>query len=86
MGAYGASNATVIRMAESMAAELREQAINVNCAIPATLDTPQNRDDMPAADPTRWVAPEALADVIVFLASDAARAVHGAAVPVAGSS
>jgi NAD(P)-dependent dehydrogenase (short-subunit alcohol dehydrogenase family) len=86
MGAYGASKATVIRMTESMAAELREQGINVNCVLPTTLDTPQNRADMPAADPTRWVAPEALADVIVFLASDAARAVHGAAVPVTGLS
>ena len=86
MGAYGASKATVIRMTESMAAELREQGINVNCVLPTTLDTPQNRADMPTADPTRWVAPEALAEVIVFLASDAARAVHGAAVPVTGLS
>ena len=86
MGAYGASKATVIRMSESMAAELREQGINVNCVLPTTLDTPQNRADMPTADPTRWVAPEALAEVIVFLASDAARAVNGAAVPVTGLS
>lgn len=86
MGAYGASKATVIRMTEAMAAELREQGINVNCVLPTTLDTPQNRADMPANDPNRWVAPEALADVIVFLASDAARAVHGAAVPVTGIS
>ena len=86
MGAYGASKATVIRMTESMAAELREQGINVNCVLPTTLDTPQNRADMPAADLARWVAPEALAEVIVFLASDAARAVHGAALPVTGLS
>ena len=86
MGAYGASNATVIRMAESMAAELREQAINVNCVLPTTLDTPQNLADMPTADPSRWVAPEALAEVIVFLALDAARSVHGAALPVTGLS
>ena len=86
MAAYGASKATVMRMTESMAAELREQGINVNCVLPSILDTPQNRADMPAGDPGRWVAPEALAEVIVFLASDAARAVHGAAVPVTGLS
>ena len=86
MGAYGASKATVIRMTEAMAAELREQGINVNCVLPTTLDTPQNRADMPTNDPARWVAPEALAEVIVFLASNAARAVHGAAVPVTGLS
>lgn len=86
MGAYGASKATVVRITESMAAELREQGINVNCVLPTTLDTPQNRADMPDADPARWVAPSALADVILFLASDAARAVHGAALPVTGLS
>jgi len=82
MAAYGASKATVIRTTEAMAAELREQGINVNCVLPAIIDTPENRAAMPSSDPSRWVAPEALADVIVFLASDAARAIHGAAVPV----
>jgi len=84
MGAYIASKAAVIRLTESMAAELRDKGINVNCVLPSTIDTPQNRKDMPKADPKRWVAPEALADVIVFLASDAARAIHGASIPVAG--
>jgi NAD(P)-dependent dehydrogenase (short-subunit alcohol dehydrogenase family) len=86
MGAYIASKAAVIRLTESMAAELREKGINVNCVLPSTIDTPQNRKDMPKADPRRWVAPEALADVILFLASDAARAIHGASIPVAGLS
>jgi NAD(P)-dependent dehydrogenase (short-subunit alcohol dehydrogenase family) len=54
--------------------------------LPSIIDTKPNRDAMPDADPARWVAPEALADVIVFLASDGARAVHGAAVPVVGLS
>ena len=84
MGVYGASTPTVILMTESMAAERRENGINVNCALPTTLDTPQNWPDMPTTDPTRWVAPEALAEVIMFLASDAARAIHTAAVPVTG--
>ncbi len=86
MGAYGASKAAVIRLTESMAGELRDKGINVNCVMPSIIDTPQNRADMPSADPKKWVAPGALADVIMFLASDAARAVHGAAVPVVGLS
>ena len=84
MAAYGASKATAIRVTEAMAAELREQGINVNCVLPTIIDTPENRAAMPSADPNRWVAPEALADVIVFLASNAARAIHGAALPVTG--
>ncbi len=86
MGAYAASKASVMRLTESMAAELREKGINVNAVLPTIIDTPQNRKDMPDADPAKWVAPEALADVVMFLASDAARAVHGALVPVAGLS
>jgi len=86
MGAYAASKAGVMRLTESMAAELREQGINVNAVLPTIIDTPQNRADMPGADPAKWVAPEALADVVLFLASDAARAVHGALVPVTGLS
>jgi NAD(P)-dependent dehydrogenase (short-subunit alcohol dehydrogenase family) len=86
MGAYIASKSAVIRLTETMAAELREKNINVNCVLPTIIDTPQNRGAMPDADPRRWVAPEALASVIVFLASDAARAIHGAALPVTGLS
>lgn len=86
MGAYTASKATVIRLTEAMAAELRDKGINVNCVLPTIIDTPQNRADMPGADPSKWVAPADLANVIAFLASDNARAVHGAAVPVAGLS
>lgn len=82
MGAYTASKGTVIRMTEAMAAELRDKNINVNCVLPTIIDTPENRAAMPKADPAKWVAPTDLANVIVFLASDAARAVHGAAVPV----
>lgn len=86
MGAYIASKSAVIRLTETMAAELREKNINVNCVLPTVIDTPENRAAMPEADPRRWVAPQDLAAVIVFLASDAARAVHGAALPVTGLS
>ncbi|HPP82612.1 MAG TPA: SDR family NAD(P)-dependent oxidoreductase [Rubrivivax sp.] len=86
MGAYAASKAAVLRLTESMSAELRERGINVNCVLPTIIDTPENRAAMPTADPARWVAPADLAEVIAFLASDAARAVHGAALPVTGLS
>lgn len=86
MGPYIAAKSAVIRLTESMAAELRTQNINVNCVLPTIIDTPENRADMPDADPANWVAPRDLAQVIAFLASDAARAVHGAALPVTGLS
>ncbi|HLB16100.1 MAG TPA: SDR family oxidoreductase, partial [Burkholderiales bacterium] len=86
MGAYVAAKSVVIRLTEAMAAELREKNINVNCVLPTVIDTPENRKAMANADPHRWVAPEDLASTIRFLASDGARAIHGAALPVTGLS
>lgn len=86
MGAYTASKAAVMRLTESMALELREQSINVNAVMPSLIDTPRNRTDMPDADYSKWVQPSDIAEVIGYLASDAARAVHGACVPVDGLS
>ncbi len=86
MAAYSASKGAVIRLTESMAAELKDQGINVNCIIPGTIDTPQNRETMPDADYNTWVKPGSLADVILFLSSAASRDIHGAAVPVYGKS
>ncbi|MCB1646085.1 MAG: SDR family NAD(P)-dependent oxidoreductase [Pseudomonadales bacterium] len=86
MGAYVASKSVVIRLTESMALELREKGINVNCVMPSLIDTPRNRADMPDADYTRWVTPDDIARVIGFLASDDAAVIHGAAVPVNGLS
>lgn len=86
MGAYIASKSALMRLTESMSAELREDGINVNAVLPTIIDTPVNRKAMPDADPRRWVTPEALAAVIGFLASDEARAIHGALIPVAGLS
>ena len=82
MGAYCASKSAVIRVTEAMAAELREKNINVNCVLPTIIDTPENRAAMPDADPGRWVAPADLAKVFLFLASDDARAIHGASLSV----
>src|SRR5262245_33470626 len=84
MGAYVAAKGTVMRLTESMSAELKGHGINVNGVLPSTIDTPDNRAAMPKADPSKWVAPADLAAIIAFLCSDAARAIHGALIPVAG--
>ncbi len=84
MGPYAASKAGVARLTEALAAELKDQGVTVNAILPSTLDTPRNRLDMPDADFTRWVTPSAAAEVIAFLLSDAAGAVTGALIPVAG--
>jgi len=86
MGPYCASKAAVKTLTESLAAENKHDNVTVNCILPGTIDTPQNRNDMPDADHSRWVPPAALADVVLFLASDAARCVTGAAIPVYGQS
>jgi NAD(P)-dependent dehydrogenase (short-subunit alcohol dehydrogenase family) len=84
MGAYSASKSGVARLTESLAEELEDSGVLVNAVLPATMDTPANRADMPTADFTRWVKPEAVASVIVFLLSRHARAVTGALIPVVG--
>ena len=86
MGAYCVAKSAVMRLTESMSKELRQLGINVNAVLPSIIDTPTNRGDMPDADFTKWVAPDDLAEVICFLGSDAARAIHGALVPVVGLS
>lgn len=84
--AYSVSKTAVVRLTESMAGELKHAGINVNCVMPGLIDTPQNRAAMPDGDFSKWVSPEAIADVILFLASDGARAINGAAIPVYGRS
>ena len=84
MGAYAASKAGVARLTEALADELKGQHVTVNAILPSILDTPRNRLDMPQADFSRWVKPAEAAEVIAFLVSDAASAVTGALIPVAG--
>ena len=84
MGAYTASKAGVQRFTEALAEELKDRNVTVNAVLPGTIDTPRNRLDMPTADFARWVTPEQLARVIVFLASDDAGAITGASIPVFG--
>src|SRR5262249_6988250 len=83
MGAYAASKAGVHRLTEALAAEHKGQ-ITVNAVLPSPIDTPANRANMPRADFGKWVTPAELAEVILFLVSDAASAVTGALIPVAG--
>jgi NAD(P)-dependent dehydrogenase (short-subunit alcohol dehydrogenase family) len=83
MGPYAASKAGVHRLTEALAAECKGK-ITVNAVLPSTIDTPANRASMPNADFGKWVKPQELAEVILFLASDAASAVTGALLPVSG--
>ena len=82
MSVYSAAKAAVMRITESLAEELSADGVTVNCILPGTIDTPQNRAAMPDADTSRWVPPSDIAKVIAFLISDMAGAVTGAAIPV----
>ncbi|QFU75573.1 SDR family oxidoreductase [Halioglobus maricola] len=84
MSAYGCAKSSVMRLTESLSEELKADGINVNAVLPSIIDTPPNREGMPDADFSSWVTPEKLAEVMCFLASDAASAVHGALLPVKG--
>jgi NAD(P)-dependent dehydrogenase (short-subunit alcohol dehydrogenase family) len=83
-GPYAASKSAVHRLTESLADELKLKGVTVNAVMPSIIDTAANRRDMPEADFSRWVAPADLASVILFLASDEAKAVTGALIPVSG--
>jgi NAD(P)-dependent dehydrogenase (short-subunit alcohol dehydrogenase family) len=84
MGAYAASKSGVHRLTESLAAELKDQRITVNAVLPSIIDTPANRTEMPKADFSTWVSIESLANVILFLASEEAKDITGALLPVTG--
>ena len=84
--AYAASKAAAVAMMDSLAADLKGTGIRVNSVLPSIIDTEANRKAMPHADFSKWPKPEAIARVIVYLCSDAAGVIHGAAVPVYGES
>jgi NAD(P)-dependent dehydrogenase (short-subunit alcohol dehydrogenase family) len=84
MGAYAASKAGVHSLTQALADELKGDGVTVNAVLPSIIDTPVNRADMPKADVSAWVTPDDLAAVMLFLASEEARAVTGALVPVTG--
>jgi NAD(P)-dependent dehydrogenase (short-subunit alcohol dehydrogenase family) len=84
MGAYAASKAGVHSLTQALADELKADGVTVNAVLPSIIDTAANRADMPKADFSTWVTPQDLAAVMLFLASDEARAVTGALLPVTG--
>lgn len=84
MGAYAASKAGIAKFTEALADELKDSGITVNAVLPSIIDTPVNRADMPTADFDRWVKPEQVADLIVFLLSGRAAAITGALIPITG--
>ena len=84
--AYAASKAGVLAMMDSLAADLRGSGVRVNSILPSIIDTEPNRKAMPDADFTKWPKPVDIARVILFLCSDDAKLIHGAAVPVYGDS
>ncbi|MFQ5827434.1 MAG: SDR family oxidoreductase [Dehalococcoidia bacterium] len=84
VSAYSASKAGVIILTESLAEEVKDSNINVNAILPSVIDTEANRQARPKADFSRWVKPEEIAQVMLFLVSEEARALNGAAIPVYG--
>jgi NAD(P)-dependent dehydrogenase (short-subunit alcohol dehydrogenase family) len=82
--AYAASKAALVALCQAAAAEVLDSGVTINAVLPSTIDTAANRRAMPKADPSKWVAPTSLAQVIGFLLSDAARDISGAAIPVYG--
>jgi NAD(P)-dependent dehydrogenase (short-subunit alcohol dehydrogenase family) len=84
--AYAASKAAAVAMLDSLAAETKGSGVRVNTILPSIIDTDANRKAMPKADFAKWPKPEEIARVILFLCSDDARVIHGAAIPVYGDS
>jgi NAD(P)-dependent dehydrogenase (short-subunit alcohol dehydrogenase family) len=84
--AYAASKAAAVAMLDSLAADLKGTGVRVNSILPSIIDTPANRKAMPNSDFAKWPKPEEIARVILFLCSEDARVIHGAAIPVYGDS
>ena len=82
--AYVASKSGVIRLVESLSEEVKSKGINVNCILPSIIDTEENRIQMPGADYAKWVKPQEIAKIILFLASEDSKPINGAAIPVYG--
>ncbi|MEO8054265.1 MAG: SDR family oxidoreductase [Acidobacteriota bacterium] len=82
LGAYTASKAAAIALLASLAADLKGTGVRANTILPSIIDTPANRTSMPDADFSKWPKPEEIARVVLFLCSDEAKLVSGAAIPV----
>jgi len=84
ISAYAVSKAALVALVKNAAAEVTDSGITVNAVLPSTIDTPANRKAMATADFSKWVAPESIAQLIVWVCSDAAANVNGAAIPIYG--
>jgi len=84
--AYAASKSAALALFDCLAQDLKGSGVRVNSVLPSIIDTEPNRTAMPNADFSKWPKPEEIAQVILFLCSDEARVVHGAAIPVYGES
>ena len=84
LGAYCASKSGLRVLTEAIAEEVKDSGINVNSILPSIINTPANRKAMPDEDHSRWVSPNDIAKVILFLTSDEAAIINGAAIPVYG--
>ena len=85
VGAYSASKAAMVSQVKTVAQEYEDAGLRANVVLPGTIDTPANRKAMPDADFSKWVRPDAIADLILWLAGDAGRDVNGAAIPIYGN-
>lgn len=83
-GFYGASKSAIIKLSQTLAKELVDKNIRVNCILPSTIDTKANRESMPNKDFNRWVKPDSIANLIEFLISDKAVDITGASIPIYG--
>jgi NAD(P)-dependent dehydrogenase (short-subunit alcohol dehydrogenase family) len=84
LSAYGVSKAGLVALVRTLALELKGTGITANAVLPSVIDTPANRAADPGADFSKWVAPESIAKLILWLASDAAADVNGAIIPIYG--
>jgi NAD(P)-dependent dehydrogenase (short-subunit alcohol dehydrogenase family) len=84
--AYNVAKAGVVALTASIVQDYRRSGVTANCLLPGTIDTPDNRRSMPEGDASRWVKPEELVSAMLYLISDEASAVNGAAIPVYGQS
>ena len=86
MAPYCISKSAVVTLTESLAAEHKQDNININCILPGTIDTETNRNDMPSADHSTWVPPEDIANSMLYLSSELSNSINGAIIPVYGKS
>ena len=84
-GAYSASKAALVSLVRTIAKENKDAGVTANAVLPGAMDTPANRVAMPKSDPAKWIPTERIAELLVWLASDAAASITGAAIPVYGA-